>query len=403
MDSSLIKAADRGDCEAVEWAKNVNSLKELPQAAPSFDHFKVVRRLPTDDLTALHIATSHGNIKTMKALLNSCANIDERTRTGGLTALHLAIFYRRTEAAKVLLDAGSDIGTRIVQPGQVTVTHVNQYFHGWTPLHVAAHSGTNAIVETLLNANAEIDARTPDGLRAVDIAVDKERFGIATTLLKAKLVNWIDDGSPTFHIAVRTGDCNVVENLLKSDPYIAGQTYLNRALHIAVELGHVKMIPLLLQAGAKRDAAISVQGKTAIHVAAERGHENIVRALLDADADIDARTIEGAETALHLAARNGHSDVVRTLLAANARVSVESKIGWRPLDEAAGHGCTAIVKIFLKGKVNIYPICDITSSLHHAIRQGHTEVVEIMRSELSTSGEHYLDQQRVRSLLMAGY
>ncbi|HET7459209.1 MAG TPA: ankyrin repeat domain-containing protein [Gemmatimonadaceae bacterium] len=53
---------------------------------------------------------------------------------------------------------------------------------GWTPLHLAAHHGHAAVVETLLANNADVNARSGDGRTALEIATQAGRAEVAALL-----------------------------------------------------------------------------------------------------------------------------------------------------------------------------------------------------------------------------
>lgn len=59
------------------------------------------------------------------------------------------------------------------------------------------------------------------------------------------------------------------------------------ALFIAAQNGHERILEILLEQGAKTDAA-RTDGATALWIAAQMGHDHIVRRLLKAGAKVDA-------------------------------------------------------------------------------------------------------------------
>lgn len=102
----------------------------------------------------------------------------------------------------------------------------------------------------------------------------------------------------------------------------------------------------LIAAGAdvdyqSRAAKPRLEGKAALHVAAEMGHTALVPLLLRSGADPNLSTKDSSDsTALHLAARNGNTAVLEELLNANTiDVDAEDGQGFSPLqiciDQAA--------------------------------------------------------------------
>jgi hypothetical protein len=89
-------------------------------------------------------------------------------------------------------------------------------------------------------------------------------------------------------------------------------------VHAAASRGHVKVLDLLLAAGANKEAHLEVLG-TPMHAAARSGQVKAVQALLEAGADIEARTKgPNMQTPLHVAASAGHDKVVQLLCASGA-------------------------------------------------------------------------------------
>ena len=84
-------------------------------------------------------------------------------------------------------------------------------------------------------------------------------------------------------------------------------------LLLAADRGHLKVIQLLLEAGADTNA-IDENLATASMAASHNGHLEVVRLLLEAGADTNATDYSHSEaTALMAAAHNGHLEVVRLL------------------------------------------------------------------------------------------
>ena len=88
------------------------------------------------------------------------------------------------------------------------------------------------------------------------------------------------------------------------------------ALHWAVHRDDVRLVELLLEAGADV-AAANRYGVQALSLAAENGSAAVVEALLDAGADPNA-TLRGGETVLMTAARTGDAATIRALLVRGA-------------------------------------------------------------------------------------
>ncbi|MPQ99914.1 ankyrin repeat domain-containing protein [Modestobacter sp. I12A-02628] len=211
-------------------------------------------------------------VATSPALLRRTV---EHEGTDGWTPLHLAVATGRADLVEALVDAGADLGARTEQ--------------GLTPLHVALGRALG-LVEVLCRLGAEVDAPTAAWLGDVP-----------------RLEMFLDGGSPLLDPVTGTpllswaahgGSVPAVRLLLaRGAPAEVG------ALRTAVLAGRVDVVRVLLAAGADvhdRDAA---SGQSALHAAVTApltdDSARLVQLFLEAGADVDATTSDGA-TALDI-------------------------------------------------------------------------------------------------------
>ena len=109
------------------------------------------------------------------------------------------------------------------------------------------------------------------------------------------------------------------------DPNGTGADNEPPPVYLAAEAGHLKVVQLLLEAGADKNAA-SADGTTALMLAALTGHFKMVRLLLEAGADKNVSTSAG-QTALMAAAASGHLEVVQLLLQVGADKNAFTSVG----------------------------------------------------------------------------
>ncbi|HEY7667257.1 MAG TPA: ankyrin repeat domain-containing protein [Actinomycetota bacterium] len=133
----------------------VDRLGALLDADPA-----LVTSYSADGFTPLHFAAFFGDGPTAALLLERGAEVEARGRgwmTG--TALHSAAASRNADVVELLLRARADPDAR--QGG------------GWTPLHGAAHNGDARTVGLLLEAGADPAARNDEGRSVLELAEER--------------------------------------------------------------------------------------------------------------------------------------------------------------------------------------------------------------------------------------
>ena len=196
---------------------------------------------------------------------------------------------------------------------------------GGTALHWAARLGAMDVVEALVAAGADPDARDADGETALHWMARRNEGG-----------RWLADADRT---AVLGGIdvAGTVAALVRLGADVQARAGGGvTVLHMAARADASGAVAALVDAGARVDAAAD-DGATALHMAARADASGAVAALVDAGARVDAAADDGA-TALHMAARADASGAVGALVGVGARVDAADNRGGTALHWAAQDG-----------------------------------------------------------------
>ncbi len=137
------------------YSGNTEILPRLREAGDALDEPMVL--IGTSSATAITGAVRLGNLAVVRKLLDMGARADEADPSG-ITLLDRAVLGNQVEIAQLLIARGADVN----RADKI----------GFTALLYAASIdfGDSAMIDLLLKAGAHADARTKDGLTALDLA-----------------------------------------------------------------------------------------------------------------------------------------------------------------------------------------------------------------------------------------
>ncbi|MBO9479903.1 ankyrin repeat domain-containing protein [Salinisphaera sp. G21_0] len=295
---------------------NTPSSRSEPGDKQTLEALQVSELLNDSDFNLLD-AASHGDLASVKALLEQGADIESRDQAGR-TPLFLAVMSEIPDVVNILLDAGARVNT------------CDRDYR--TPLHEAR---SQAIVKALLARGADLEAKgRREETPLISVVSDPDSFGAVKALLVAGAsVNARNRfGRTPLHIA--RSQAVVKELLARGADIEARDNYQATPLLFAVsEAYEPKVIKALLAAGADLEATDQF-GRTPLHHAAGNGgcHLQHISVLLSEGANLEARDSNRQYTPLHKAAMRAFGKKVRVLLAEGANYNAKNSRGQTPLD-----------------------------------------------------------------------
>jgi ankyrin repeat protein len=307
------------DIEAGKTALHAVSLKQdltqAPQQAKGLLLFGI--SAPCDaGCLPLHAAAASNNSKAIQALLDhSLRHLDSHCKAScGSAALHLATQHGALEALEALLLAGAD-------------ANVRRGSDGLTALHIASQLGDVSAVQMLLNHGADAWKAAPSGETAAHAAAHEGHAEVMLCLLEREaglLACQPEQGTvgTPLHVLARTGCHAAALQALLGTPQLVTRALLRlqdsrgyTPLASACEAGQVAAVQLLL--GRRHDFS-SCDLLQALTAACRQGHAGIVRLLLGSGAAdaVEWSSVPEDGHPLLAALRSGHIAVVKALIAA---------------------------------------------------------------------------------------
>jgi ankyrin repeat protein len=245
-------------------------------------------------------------------LLAAGASVRATTRIGAYTPLHLAAKSGSAGVIELLLKAGADVNISTTNSGA-------------KPIHFAAASGNARAVELLADAGAELDAREALwGQTPLIFAASLDRADVIRVLLARGADPDVQTNTTTDQVRAADGASTArireMLSLVGGNPtpgqvqaaILAGRQARSTGTGSAAEAEEPR---------GNRDPdevnfgqPILPGGMTALLHAARQGHVNAIRALLDGGADIDAATTIDRTTPVHIAVINSQWDAAMLLI-----------------------------------------------------------------------------------------
>ncbi len=323
----------------------------------------------------------------VRLLLERGAPPDPPAARSGNRALHLAVGMAEPEVVQLLLDAGADPDAR------------NR--DGETPLIWAARGGRGDVVTLLLNRGADLEVRGgQQGWTALSWAETSGHTEVAE-LLRNHGASEATEANRRLAEAVRRGQLEETRAALDAgaNPN-ASALFGGPVLLDAIRTGPPETVRLLMEAGARHPRG--PLGHSGLHLAVSQQRFAVAQVLLEFGVDsIEVGLVTGAAAAgatswitrfvdagndpseengapLRAAARNGSPEVISQLLELGVDPDAPDPYDRIPLGQAAAFGHLESLRLLLEGGARVDGLPGRLSPLMTATHAGNADLVRLL-------------------------
>ncbi|PGH19532.1 hypothetical protein AJ80_03867 [Polytolypa hystricis UAMH7299] len=288
-----------------------------------------------------------------------------------------AVEKKSMDGVNLLIELGANVNQLSVRKDSGKIRDL--------PLCVAARSGYDGILETLLANGAEVNARTEFGNNALLSAAGAGKTSTIRILLEKNAAidmmstSETQRGFTSLMRSVHSGHKDAIKLLAaeNANPDI----YNNRGeslLHIAVQQGRPDIIDLVIEMRTQIGAQ-DKDGNTAVHLAASKNMTEAARCLIGKMNSILEIRNNKKQTPLHLAIQAKRRKLVDLFLEYQQPLDAEDQDKKTPLHYAVDTKSSEIVRALLKRKppLGSKDKADKTP-LHYAIESKNPDIVEML-------------------------
>ncbi len=359
--------------------------------------------------TPMMRAAMNGRVQCMSILKTFGAD-EFAVDKSGATALHHAILSNQIPAVEWLLETyppsemirhRSSIMSRMDAANwgrsHRTLREVPD-MTGLMPLHIAVEHDMGGMVETLLAAGANMEAKNNQGRTPLIHAIIASRHDSFDTLLRsgARIDHTDAMGMSPLHWAARLGQVAMVKTLVeKGAGRLDHDNTGHEPIHQAASGGHILAVEALLTEGSDLErptkSGENKSGESLLHVASLHNHLDLARYLLGNGVQVNhwsdraptwthdprAKLLGSSLTPLHYACCLGHFEMAVLLLDHNALINAATEDGYTPLMMAVEAENTDLVALLHSrgAKINASLPGTLLTALHMAARRGDIETV----------------------------
>ena len=316
--STLLYAAPSAPVADAAMQGNKDAVRSLLKQAAD------VNAAQGDGMTALHWAAMKDDADLVQTLLFAGANVRATTRIGSYTPLILAARSGSGSVIAPLLKSGADANSRTA--------------NGTTALMLAAASGNTEAVKPLVDGGADVNAKEPvRGLTPAMFAAASNRAAVLA-LLAARGAD-LKATSKVTDLAALSKDPAALRDITFGNPAPPGEPPAGGRNGPAPQGaggpggrgGRGRQTAGVDRNYQLNELVAAQGGLTPLLLAAREGHAESVRALLDAGADVNQVSAGDKTSPLLIATINGQFDLAMLLLAKGADPQAAAENNATPL------------------------------------------------------------------------
>lgn len=433
--TALNLASSKGHNEIVKLLLNSGANPNLPNkngltplmCASLNDHKDVVELLlkansivdlqDNYDNTALNLASSKGHNEIVKLLLINAANPKLHNKNGDTALIFVSganVIGRSLFNAKQIVKAqkiieSKEIIENLLRAGATIKFNINKKLDGdeISQLISEAEKGNKDVVKLLLQARADVNAKTKNGKTALISAVASGQKKIVELLLIAQAkVN--DQDSSARSALFYTMSSDMLELLLRAQANIDLQDKCGAtALAFALINKRKDLAEMLLKKGANPELSSNwhVEAITPLMIESIRGNKETIELLLEANVNVNAQASNGM-TALSWALLIGHKEIAVLLLEKKANPSltydVKDTQGIIRLVNEFIVGYQEMVENSLKVITHIYTNATEITPLSFAVSNGQKEIIKLLLKNGAELNKNE-SEENITPLMRASY
>lgn len=312
------------------------------------------------------------DFETVKFLIREGDVLDRRFGLSGETLLHVAAKEGSLDIVQLLIDAGANCQARDNL--------------GETPAMLAAREGYDLVLcALLLSKEATIDEFNNANQNLLSIASSQGNLrAVKVILKKGANVNYSDRlGRTALSKAIKESANSVVRLLLQAQASVNKINFSGNSLvHMAVKVKNAQGLEILLEREWGTNFEVhNNNGKTPFHIALDIGHLGTVIPLLQANCDVNMIDMCN-RTALEIAFLSGNYHLAKTLISFGADV-FQVNVNQALMKKITRNTVERKIFSLIQEYKRIYRV------FMHNMEQPHNYQMPL-DSELLTSGEDFL-------------